>query len=206
MANLTVTQIRSILERYRNDSMPRLNNETFLDFANDLTLDVREYLKDINSEDYIWTQSITPSTAYQTTALNSDFWNVLWQNTGVYVLDSNSRITTPQLEEINPWSQERWFYISWTDVIIRGWENTTLQLRYFTDMTDLTLVSDFTIFPNQRKYYPTIRNCLNMLYNGWLNDTYEEQRSSVKYQQDVANLSMYARKQTAWLFFEPNIY
>ena len=204
MANLTVTQIRSILERYRNDSMPRLNNETFLDFANDLTLDVREYLKDINSEDYIWTQSITPSTAYQTTALNSDFWNVLWQNTGVYVLDSNSRITTPQLEEINPWSQERWFYISWTDVIIRGWENTTLQLRYFTDMTDLTLVSDFTIFPNERKYYPTIRNCLNMLYNWWLNDVYEEQRSSIKYQQDVSNLAMYARKQSANLFFQPN--
>ena len=53
MANLTVSEIRTILERARNDSLPRLNSETFLDFANDLTLDVREYLKDINSEDYI---------------------------------------------------------------------------------------------------------------------------------------------------------
>ena len=204
MANLTVSEIRTILERARNDSLPRLNSETFLDFANDLTLDVREYLKDINSEDYIWTQSITPSTAFQTTALNSDFWNVLWQNTGVYVLDSNSRITTPQLEEINPWSQESGFYISWTNIIIRWHESTTLQLRYFTTMTDLSAVSDSTIFPSERRYYPAIRNCLNMLYNGWLNDTYEEQRSSIKYQQDVENLAMYARKQEANLFFEPN--
>lgn len=200
MSNLTWSQIRIIFERYKNDTLPRVSNDLFLDFLNDLTLDVREYLKDINSEDYISSQNITPSSSFQTTALDATFWNILWQNTWVYKLDSNSRITD-QIEQVRPWSNDLWFYISWSNIIIKGYENTALQVRYSTKMTDLTLLSDTTIFPDERRYYPSIRNMLDMLYNGWLNDDYKEQRASVKYDQDAINLSQYLRKQDVIITF-----
>jgi len=201
MAYLTWQNIRDIFTRFKNDDLPRVSNDLFVDFLNDMQLDIREYLKTINGEEFIQTQNITPTSSYQQTALNSNFGNVLWQNTGLYKLDSNSRITT-QVEEINPWSTDQWFYISWSNVIISWYEWTTMQLRYYIKMTDLTAITDTTIFDDDRRYYTSIRNMLNMLYNWWLNDDYQEQRSSVKYVQDMSNLAQYLRKQEVNLFLE----
>lgn len=204
MANLTVQQIRTIFTRFKNDNLPRVSDDLFIDFLNDLQLDVREYLKDINPEEFIWTQNITPWSSLQITALNADFWNILWQNSWLYKLDSNWVITWDPITENKVWSISEWFYISWNNVIIKWYENSTLQLRYYTEMTDLLVITDNTIFPDDRRYYPSLRNMLNMLYNWWLNDDYQEQRSSVKYIQDMTNLSMYLKKQETNLFFEQN--
>jgi len=202
MANLNCQEVRTIFTRFKNDTLPRVSDDLFIDFLNDLQLDIREYLKNINPEEFISTQNITPSSDLQITALNADFWNILWHNSWLYKLDSNWIISWDSVTENKVWSIYSWYYISWNNVIIKWYQNASLQLRYYTKMTDLLIISDSTIFPNDRRYYPLFRNMLNMLYNGWLNDDYQEQRSSVKYEQDMKNLSMYLRKQHPNINFE----
>ena len=203
MAKLTSRQIRVIFERFKQDTLPRVSNELFLDWVNDLNIDLFQAFTNINSEDYIGTQSIWITSKLQTTALNSNFWWITNQYTWLYRTDINWNITT-QLPLVPVWSTNEGYYISWNNIVISGLDNLTLVLRYTTEVTDLNTMSEETIIENSRKNYPALRNCLNMLYNWWKDDQYEEVRSSEKYQLDIENLIWYTKKQNATINFVSN--
>jgi len=191
---LLVSDMRDILVRYlQNNDITDVTDENFLDFANDLQLDVYATLRDINWLDYIAEQEITYST--DTVALNSDFLSVAWLNVWLY------RVKDWELDyhypAIQPWSSIKWFYIEWTDLKLvwnfSTWE--TLVFRYFTKSNDLNLTSDATVIPDDRRLYPSVRNMLRMLYEWWRNSNTQEVRASEKYNQDLQNLVKYLGKQ-----------
>jgi len=191
---LLVSDMRDILVRnLQNNDITDVTDDNFLDFANDLQLDVYATLRKVNWLDYIAEQEITYST--DTVALNSDFLSVDWLDVWLY------RVKDWELDyhypAVQPWSSIKWFNIDWTDLKLIGNFSTwdTLTLRYFTKSNDLNDIADATVIPDDRRLYPSVRNMLRMLYEWWRNDNSQEVRASDKYLQDAWNLSKYLKKQ-----------
>lgn len=189
---LLVSDLRNILERYLDDDLPEVTDEIFLDFANDLQIDLYDRLVDINWLDFVKSQDFIYST--DTIALNTDFLNASKLNTGLYrVQDWKTDIHYPN---VGKWSSLKGWYINWTDLkLVWNFSNETLRFNYIPTSYDLNNTTDSTIIPNNRRYYPAVRNMLKMLYSWWSAvDNTDEARSGEKYNQDLQNLVNYIWK------------
>ena len=156
---------------------------------NDVQVDVFVYLKDVNSNDYIENFDFSYSTWSQT--LPENFWSAVWMDVWLYKLVNWKESWWP-FPVSHPWSDMEWYFIQWNQLnIVWGfWVWESLRFRYLTKTTDLNEVTDETIFDDDRRLYPSIRNMLNMLYECWKNNDYDEIRAWNKYIQDAENLCL----------------
>lgn len=187
---------RTIFTRWKNDTLPRVSNELFYDFLNDLNQDIYVYLKGINPYDYTSEQSIVLSSTTSTYSLNGNFSNVQWKWCGLFKLNTDWTLWEPY-GKTSPWSTSQWYYFEWDYLKTTWWISWNAKLRYFPTLWTINAWSDTLILDDEPRSYPVLRNLINMLYNGWKDNNYEEIRSWNKYIQDVKNLALSLRKWNA---------
>lgn len=189
-----VSELRELLEIHKNDDLPDLSDELFLQFANTFSVDYINFNRQINPWDYI--ESLDSSINGNVSILLPNFFEELdW----IFELDDNGN----EKERISRISitWDNGYYIQWDNIYFR-WLKKQIRIRYFIEPNILVAQTDPTVINKTARNYELIKNLLNMLYEWWANNEYEEARAWVKYQQNISNLTLNARKDFDTLEFE----
>ena len=197
MAKITASKCRTLFTRFINDSLPRVSDSLFFDFLNDINIDIYTYWQGINPYDLTSTQNYTLVSWTTSYTLPVDFQSINGRWLWLFKL-SDTWVLWEQYIETNPWSSANWFYI-WTSIQVTWSLSWSAQLRYFPVLTIIDDNTDMLIIDDDARFYSPLRNLINMLYQGWKNNNYEEIRSWNKYLQDIKNLWLSLRKSSHWI-------
>ena len=180
MTYLSVSDLRSYLERIQNDSMPRVSQELFLDFCNDLNQITYEDLLYINPDDYLTTQTYGVVSGTDSYALPSDFTTIACPKAGVWEVNSEGLIVGDSLSHVSDNNDKTGYFIQGSNIVFRPMPTTskTYKMKYIPELTTLTSQSDFTVIPERLKEYAKyfIRNALYEWYNNPSSEVFNDQK------------------------------
>jgi len=165
---VTAQDMRDLLERQQNDSLPDLTDATFLDFANWINEETYKYLYNIQTEDYVVEQTINVLDGTDTYSISTAMKNYNLIGTGLFEEGSDISLVQTGYN-----SKMKGFYKKGNNVVITPVPSTdaTLTLRYIPKTTILTAMTDQTVIDAEFTEY--LKDMLHVYFYEWSLDPRE---------------------------------
>jgi len=162
MALMTAQDMRNLLERSQEDTLPTLEDNTFLDFADWFNQEVYPYLYNVNPEDYITEQIINVIAGTDTYAITGDLDNIKTKGCGLY--EENKDYSLPETKYN---SIVKGFYLKGTNLILTPEPalDDTLTFRNVQVVATLTAMSDITLI--DKRFSAFIKDSINTSFYEW---------------------------------------
>lgn len=195
MALYTLQKARDELERFYRSKLPELSDSYFIDWSNDLNNYL--YTKLCSVDDNRFSNVVTYAVS-SSFSLPVDFDNILYYNTGIYLLDSNGN-RIKKLFPTQKGSVNMGYYMDSTDVYITGIQNNSVnvELQYIPVLTQLSSMSDNFLI--DEFYKNVIDSYMRVAYESWDMNDYREVFEDQKFARNLSLLlSRYKRT--------PNVY
>jgi len=181
---MTVSDARNLMERFRNDSLPRISDELFLDFLNDLNQFTQEQLVGVKPTSFIQQQSISVIEGTTAYIANSNFKNTLAEGCGLFrTNDSGQPINGPlpinREDQNSPNQGYRIFDSGIIEMIPTPKKSETMAFRYIPDLDELTTDTDQTLIPLNQKSY--LKYAINTMLEEWYKNQNAEVFSDQKF-------------------------
>jgi len=164
-----------------------------------------DHVKGTDPERFVDTSNTyTVSSNPQTSALPSDFNDIQEWGCGFYEIDSNGKDTNKRLVRTGPGVQTAGYYISGTNVIFTGIDDSTqFRLRYMKERTEFTDTSDYftidglstgaVLIPDGKKRY--LNAAIDVLYNIWDEMPGDEAFADARFVRQLDQLLSHVRKE-----------
>jgi len=194
MANLTLTQCQSALERLKKD-ISDVSQATFIEWCNFANRQFYDYIVGIDPERYIdQSNTYTVTSEPQTSALPSDFYHIQPTECGFYEIDSNSKNTDKRLVRTGFGSQTKGYYIQGTNVVFTGMSGSEqFRLRYIPVLTTETALSDSIIL--DEIYLQAFVADLDVLYSQWDEESGMESLADFRFVRTLSALGQTIKKE-----------
>lgn len=161
---LTVSSVRTKFELIKKD-ISDVSNDLFIFWSDQINKFVYRTLYQVDPERYIQEQDYTVTGSPQTSTLPTDFRDLKSFGCGVFLKNDDGTTTQDFLPIVQYGSQARGYYITGSNIVFTGIEDSSFRLRYMPELPTIDSTDDTFIIPDEFEWY--LIQALDVYYNMW---------------------------------------